>query len=417
MPILDKFSALGTMRESLLHAGRDPFGVVIEQALSATEGVIDDRTVLLFGTNNYLGLSHDPACLAASVQAVRRHGTGTTGSRIANGSYDLHGQLEAELAQFYRRRSCMVFTTGYQANLGMLSVLAGKDDYLLIDADSHASIYDGSRLSQAQVIRFRHNDADDLYRRLRRLGEVPGSRLVVVEGIYSMLGDTAPLAEIAAVKRETGATLMVDEAHSFGVLGEHGRGLAEAAGVEEDVDFILGTFSKSLGSIGGYCVSDHPGFDLLRVASRPYMFTASLPPAVIASARAALGRLREAPELRQSLWANARRLHGGLHAAGLELGARVSPIVAVRMPDVPTAVAFWNRLLEQGVYVNLVLPPATPDQRPLLRCSVTACHDQAQVDFAVARIAETAAVLGVALERPGLCTGPAQGAGFRIQLS
>ena len=395
MSILAKFSALAQARRVHLGAGRDPFRVVIEQALSATEGVIDGRTVLLFGTNNYLGLSHDPTCLAASIEAVRRHGTGTTGSRIANGSFDLHGQLETELAGFYRRSSCMVFTTGYQANLGMLSVLAGKEDTLLIDADSHASIYDGSRLGHAQVVRFRHNDVDDLHRRLRRLGDAPGSRLVVVEGIYSMLGDSAPLAEIATVTRETGATLLVDEAHSFGVLGEHGRGLAEAAGVESDVDFIVGTFSKSLGSIGGYCVSDHADFDILRVACRPYMFTASLPPAVIASTRAALARVKEAPELRENLWVNARHLYGGLRQAGFEVGPHASPIVAVSLPDVATATRFWNRLLDQGIYVNLVLPPATPDGRPLLRVSVTAMHDEAQVGAAVSRFAEIAAALGV----------------------
>ncbi|WP_428390896.1 serine palmitoyltransferase [Lichenicoccus sp.] len=398
MSILAKFSALAQARAFHIGAGRDPFRVVIEQALSATEGVIEGRTVLLFGTNNYLGLSHDPTCLAASIEAVRRHGTGTTGSRIANGTFDLHNQLEIALAGFYRRRSCMVFTTGYQANLGMLSVLAGKDDTLLIDADSHASIYDASRLGHAQVVRFRHNDADDLYRRLRRLGAAPGCRLVVVEGIYSMLGDSAPLAEIAAVKRETGATLLVDEAHSFGVLGEHGRGLAEAAGVESDVDFIVGTFSKSLGSIGGYCVSDHPDFDILRVACRPYMFTASLPPAVIASTQAALARLREAPELRDNLWANARHLHGGLRQAGFEVGPHASPIVAVSLPDIATATRFWNRLLDQGIYVNLVLPPATPDGRPLLRVSVTAMHHAAQVGAAVSRFTEIAAALGLRRE-------------------
>ena len=402
MSILAKFSALSDARESLLGVGRDPFRVVIEQAQSATEGVIDGSTVLLFGTNNYLGLSTDPVCRAASEDAVRRHGTGTTGSRIANGSTNEHGQLEAELARFYRRRSCMVFTTGYQANLGMLSVLAGRDDTLLIDADSHASIYDGSRLSQAQVVRFRHNDADDLYRRLRRLEGSKGSRLVVVEGIYSMLGDSAPIVEIAAVKRETGASLMVDEAHSLGVLGEHGRGLAEAAGVEQDVDFVVGTFSKSLGSIGGYCVSDDPSFDVLRIACRPYMFTASLPPAVIASSRAALARLAEAPELRHRLWANARHLHGGLKRAGFEVGEQVSPIVAVPMPDVPTAIAFWNGLLDRGVYVNLVLPPATPNQFPLMRASVTALHDEDQVSRAVSVLAATAASLGLRIKDASL---------------
>lgn len=396
--ILAKFSALAEAHEALLRAGRDPFHVVFDQVLSATEGSIDGRKVLLFGTNNYLGLSHDPACLAAAAETAAHQGTGTTGSRIANGTHGLHDQLETELAAFFGRRSCMVFTTGYQANLGMLAALGGKDDYLLIDADSHSSIYDGCRLSQAQVIRFRHNDPDDLHRRLRRIGEVPGSRLIVVEGIYSMLGDVAPLAEIAEVKRHTGASLLVDEAHSFGVLGERGRGLAEAVGVEQDVDFIVGTFSKSLGSVGGYCVSDIPGFDILRLACRPYMFTASAPPSVIASTRAALCQVAGMPALRQRLWANATRFYGNLQAAGFRLGPRVSPIVAVRMPDVATAVTFWNALLGQGIYVNLTLPPATPDGQPLLRCSVTASHSEAQVDTAVDRFIATAATLGLRLQ-------------------
>ena len=397
MDFAGRFAALIEARRDLLGVGRDPFRVVIERTRSATVADIEGRPTLLFGTNNYLGLSQDAECLDAATAAVRAHGGGTTGSRIANGTYALHGSLEAELASFYRRRACMVFTTGYQANLGMLSVLVGKDDHLLIDADSHASIYDGSRLSQAQVVRFRHNDADDLHRRLRRLENQPGHRLVVVEGIYSMLGDTAPLREIAAVKRETGATLLVDEAHSLGVLGDHGRGLSELADVESDVDFVVGTFSKSLGSVGGFCVSDHPDFDILRVACRSYMFSASLPPSVIAATRTALVRLRESPELRDRLWSNARTLYDGLRGAGFTVGPAISPIVAVRLPDAPTALAFWNELIDRGVYVNLVLPPATPDGRPLLRASVTAAHDREQIEALVASFGATASSLGLPL--------------------
>ena len=400
MSILAKFAALGAARQLLTAGGRDPFAVSIEPTDSASEGWIEGRRVLLFGTNNYLGLSQHPASREAAAEAALHHGSGTTGSRIANGTSVQHQKLEAELAAFYGRRSCMVFSTGYQANLGMLSVLAGKDDHLLIDADSHASIYDGSRLAQAQVIRFRHNDPDDLYRRLRRLKDLPGSRLVVVEGIYSMLGDSAPLAEMAAVKREEGASLLVDEAHSLGVLGVRGRGLAEAAGVEQDVDFIVGTFSKSLGSVGGYCVSDFPGFDILRVASRPYMFSASLPPSVVASVRAALQLLQQAPELREKLWTNARQFYARLQQAGFMLGPQVSPIVSVAMPDVPTAVAFWNMLLDRGVYVNLTLPPATPDGRALLRSSLTAAHEPAQVDAAAGHFVATARALGLTVGAP-----------------
>ena len=397
MTIPGRFAALVEARELLLSAGRDPFRVVFDRLLSPTEGVIDGTTTLLFGTNNYLGLSQDPECLEAAAEALRSFGSGTTGSRIANGTYGLHGALESELAAFYGRRHCMMFTTGYQANLGMLSVLAGKDDTLLIDADCHASIYDGCRLGHAQVIRFRHNDPDDLHRRLRRLDGQPGARLIVVEGLYSMLGDSAPLAEIAAVKRETGAMLLVDEAHSLGVLGEGGRGLSEAAGVDDDVDFIVGTFSKSLGSVGGFCVSDHSDMDILRVVCRPYMFSASLPPAIVASVRTALVRIQEEPALRERLWSNARQLCAGLSRAGFELGPQVGPIAAIHLPDTATAVAFWNQLMDRGVYVNLVLPPATPDERPLLRASVTASHDRKQVDAAIASFAETASSLGMRL--------------------
>ena len=380
MGLLDKHLAYSQAYGQIRDAGADPFTVRFEQVLSPTEGVLDGRTVILLGTNNYLGLTFDPASIEASVEATRTWGTGTTGSRIANGSFDGHMAMETALAAFYDRKHAMVFTTGYQANLGVLSSLVGRGDHLILDADSHASIYDGSRLGHAEVIRFRHNDPEDLAKRLRRLGDAPGDRLIVVEGIYSMMGDVAPLREIAAIKRETGAYLVVDEAHSLGVLGEKGRGAAEAAGVEADVDFIVGTFSKSLGGIGGYLVSDIENFNVLRVVSRPYMFTASLPPAVVASTLKALERMQQDPGLRQKLSANAQRLFDGLNALGFQTGAQASPIVAVTMSDTATALEFWNRLLAQGVYLNLALPPATPDSRPLLRSSVSAAHSFEQID-------------------------------------
>ncbi len=383
MSILAKYAAQKGVLDALRSAGANPFDVQFDAVLSPTEGVLHGRRTILLGTNNYLGLTFDESCIERSVDAVRSQGTGTTGSRIANGSYDGHGKLEQALADFYGRQHCMVFTTGYQANLGVLSTLVGRGDHLIIDADSHASIYDGSRLGQGEVIRFRHNDPKDLHKRLKRLADVPGDKLIVVEGIYSMLGDTAPLKEIAAVKRETGAYLLVDEAHSMGVLGPTGRGLAEAAGVEADVDFIVGTFSKSLGSVGGFCVSDHPDFDLLRVVSRPYMFTASLPPSIIASTLQALQRVGEEPSLRARLTANAHRLYDGLNALGFTTGPEANPIVAVAMPDRECAITFWNALLVGGVYLNLALPPATPNNTPLLRSSVSAAHTPEQIDTAL----------------------------------
>ncbi|GAN95265.1 alpha-oxoamine synthase/serine palmitoyltransferase [Komagataeibacter europaeus NBRC 3261] len=396
MSIFSKYEGLASALSAVTAGGgRNPFNVVIEKPISSTVGLIEGRETLLFGTNNYLGLSQSPAAIEAAVEAARAYGVGTTGSRIANGTQGLHRQLEERLCAFFRRRHCMVFSTGYQANLGTISALAGKDDYLLLDADSHASIYDGSRLGHAQVIRFRHNDADDLHKRLRRLDGTPGAKLVVVEGIYSMMGDVVPMAEFAAVKRETGAWLLADEAHSVGVMGEHGRGVAEADGVEDDVDFVVGTFSKSLGTVGGYCVSNHAGLDLIRLCSRPYMFTASLPPEVIAATMAALTELENRPELRVRLMDNARRLHAGLQAAGLRTGPQASPVVSVILDDVAVAVAFWNRLLDLGVYVNLSLPPATPDQHPLLRTSVMATHTPEQIDRAVEIFAVVAGEMGI----------------------
>jgi 8-amino-7-oxononanoate synthase len=394
MTILAKHSVYRHAYDALLAQGVDPLNVRFDSVLSPTEGVLNGQRTILLGTNNYLGLTFDAGCIEKAVEAMRHQGTGTTGSRVANGTYDGHTRLEEALSDFYGRKHAMVFSTGYQANLGVLSTLVGRGDHLMLDADSHASIYDGSRLGMAEVIRFRHNNPDDLYKRLRRLEGVPGDRLIVVEGIYSMLGDTAPLKEIAAVKRETGAYLLVDEAHSLGVLGETGRGLAEAAGVEADVDFIVGTFSKSLGSVGGFCVSDSPDFDILRIVCRPYMFTASLPPGVMASTLQALKTLRAEPALRTNLMRNATRLYDGLTAMGFQTGPEPNPIVAVTMPDQGTAGVFWKMLLEAGLYINLAVPPATPANASLLRTSISAAHTIQQLDRALEIFADVGRKLG-----------------------
>jgi 8-amino-7-oxononanoate synthase len=327
MALFDKFQQIAETRRAIAESGVSSINVVMEQVISPTEAIINGRRTILAGTNNYLGLTFHPECVEAACQALRSEGTGTTGSRAANGNYRGHTELERELAEFLGCRSVIVFSTGYVANLGMIATLTGPGDVLLIDADSHASIYDGCRLSGAEIIRFRHNDPADLEKRLRRLGARAANTIVVVEGIYSMLGDRAPLADIAAVKRTYGAYLLVDEAHSLGVLGDHGRGLAEEAGVESDVDFTIGTFSKSLGAIGGYCASNHPELDLIRYANRPYVFTASPSPSIVASTRKALALLRSHPELRHGLWEQSRRLYGRL-AALFSLG---------RAPSSPSA--------------------------------------------------------------------------------
>lgn len=387
MKLLDKFQAMAGVRAELDGLGIRPFGAVTEKILSPTEAIVDGRRVILAGTNNYLGLTFDPECIAAAQHALAEQGTGTTGSRMANGTFAEHVALERELAAFYGRRHAIVFSTGFSATMGMGATLAGSGDVVMLDADSHASIYDGVRLGGAEIIRFRHNDVENLERKLARLGERAANTLVILEGLYSMLGDIAPLAEIAQLKKKYDFCLMVDEAHSLGVLGERGRGLAEAAGVEEAVDFVVGTFSKSLGSIGGYCVSNHAQLEAIRFSIRSYIFTASPSPAVIASTRVALRLMQERPQLRTQLWHNAERLYAGLQGLGFTLGPQASPVVAVRIEDRETALRWWPQLLEQGIYVNLVVPPASPSAFSLLRCSVSAAHSDDQVDRIIAAFA------------------------------
>jgi 8-amino-7-oxononanoate synthase len=375
-----RLQAVQAVRQELAALGIDPFGVQIDQIVSPTEGIIDGRPTILAGTNNYLGMTFDPSCIAAARDALETAGTGTTGSRMANGSYASHRDLEIDLARFYGKRDAIVFSTGYQANLGMISALAGPGDTVMIDADSHASIYDGCRLAGANTIRFRHNDTEDLAKRMRRLGDDAAKALIVVEGVYSMLGDRAPLRDFVRVKKEFGATLLVDEAHSMGVLGEKGQGLVEEDDVLADVDYVVGTFSKSLGNTGGFCVGDSDDMEVLRYASRPYVFTASLAPATIAATRQALRVLEGATDRRQRLRENAEQLHAGLSALGFRLGAPANAVVAVLLGDKLDALRFWDHLLKNGVYVNLMVPPATPGNESLLRCSVSAAHTPAQID-------------------------------------
>ena len=388
MPLLEKFSVAEQLKSGLGNVGKDPTSVVFDKLNSATEGVVEGRTTILAGTNNYLGLTFDPACIAAGVAAMQTQGTGTTGSRMANGSYAAHGALEAELADLYQCSNALVFSTGYAANLGVLTALLGKGDAVLLDSDAHASLYDGCGMSQADIYRFKHNDVHSLERRIKRLGDRSSRCLVVVEGMYSVLGDCAPLKEIVEITERYGARLLVDEAHSLGVFGERGCGVAEAEGVLDKVDFVVGTFSKSLGAMGGFCASRHDVLGLFRYVSRPFMFTASPSPAVMATTREALKQLRSRPELKEALWSNARQLYNGLKDLGFELGPEISPVVAVRCKDRESAIAQWNQLLEAGIYVNMMLPPATPAGASFLRCSISAAHTREQISTIIEKFAE-----------------------------
>jgi 8-amino-7-oxononanoate synthase len=389
MSLFEKFRPLAEARAGLGEHEVPPIATPIDDVTSAAEGVIGGRPVILAGTNNYLGLTLDPEVVAAAREGLEHFGTGTTGSRMANGSYRAHQALEREIADAFGWASAIVFSTGYQANLASISALAGRDEPLLLDSDSHASIYDGARLGYAETVIFRHNDPDNLDRRLTRLGDRARNALVVVEGLYSMLGDQPPLAEFIEVKKRHGAWLLLDEAHSFGAFGQRGLGLAEQLDQMDGVDFIVGTFSKSLGSIGGFCVSPHPELELLRLAARPYIFTASPSPAVIAGTRVALRKVVEGAALRQRLWQNIQRLYDALNGLGYQLGSdRPGPVVAIILPDRATALAHWRGLLDRGIYANLMIPPATPKGLNLLRISLSAAHTPAHLDRMIAAFGE-----------------------------
>jgi 7-keto-8-aminopelargonate synthetase-like enzyme len=379
--LFSKFDPLIQQRQDLLDTGlTDPFGLVMERVESPTVAICNGRRTILLGTYNYMGMTFDPDVIAAGKQALDEYGSGTTGSRVLNGTYAGHRAVEQALRDFYGTKHAMVFSTGYLANLGIISTMAGKDDYIILDIDCHASIYDGCAMGNAQIVPFRHNDVDALEKRLKRVPDGAG-KLVVVEGVYSMLGDVAPLKEMVAVAKANGAMIVVDEAHSMGFIGENGRGVAEAHGVMDDVDFIIGTFSKSVGTVGGFCVSNHPKFEILRLVSRPYVFTASLPPSVVATAATSIRKLMDGADKRAHLWENSKRLHAGLKQLGFTLGTDEpqSAIVAVIMPDLETGAAMWEALLKEGLYVNLARPPATPAGMTLLRCSLCAEHSSEQV--------------------------------------
>ncbi len=394
--LMSKFDNLIAERKALIDTGvTDPFAIVMDQVKSPTEAVIAGRDTILLGTYNYMGMTFDPDVIAAGHAALDQFGSGTNGSRMLNGTFRDHMDAEAALRDFYGMTGAIVFSTGYMANLGMISTLAGKGEYVILDADSHASIYDGCQQGNAEIVRFRHNSVEDLDKRLGRLPKEP-AKLVVLEGVYSMLGDIAPLKEMVAVAKKHGAMVLSDEAHSMGFYGANGRGVYEAQGLEAEVDFVVGTFSKSVGTVGGFCVSNHPKFEAIRLACRPYIFTASLPPSVVATAAASIRKLKTAHAKREQLWANARQLHGGLKAMGFRLGTEApdSAIIAVILDDQEQAVAMWQGLLEAGVYVNMARPPATPAGTFLLRCSLCAEHTAAQLDEVIAKFRAAGQAVG-----------------------
>jgi len=351
------------------------------------EVIMEGKRRIMLGSNNYLGLTTDSDIVAAGIAAFERYGSGCSGSRFLNGTLSLHLELERELAAFLRKDAVVTFSTGFQSNLGIISALVGRNDYVLCDRENHASIYDGCKLSYGKMLRYRHNDMVDLERQLQKVPESAG-KLIVTDGVFSMGGDIAKLPEIVALAKAYGARIMVDDAHGLGVIGEGGRGTASYFGLEEEVDIYMGTFSKSLASLGGYMAASQEVADYVRHNSRPFIFSASITPASCAVALAALRKLCAQPQLVDQLSQISCYMRQKLLEAGVKIRLSETPIIPIFTYDAITTLTINKELYEAGVYVNPVLPPATPEDQCLLRTSLMATHTPSLIDEAVGIIAQ-----------------------------
>jgi len=356
--------------------------------------VIEGKKRIMLGSNNYLGLTHHPKVLEAASRALHRYGSGCTGSRFLNGTLDLHGQLESALAEFLGKEDCLVFSTGYNANLGLVSALVGRNDVVYLDKLDHASIVDGAKMAYGETERFNHGNLAQLDRKLAAAGNGHGA-LIIVDGVYSMEGDIADVPGLTKVARKHGAAFAVDDAHSLGVLGPKGDGTAAHFGMTDEVDVIAGTFSKSLASIGGFVAGSTNVINFLRHHSRPLIFTASLPPSNTAGVLAALEVIKTDPERRDRLWANTRRLHEGFRQLGFDIGPTETPIVPVLIGPLDRTLIMWRKLYDAGVFTNPVAPPAVPPSQCRLRTSLMATHTFEQIDFALDAFASIGRELGV----------------------
>lgn len=359
-----------------------------------TEVIIDGQKVLMLGSNSYLGLTNDPRIKEATMAAVQKYGSGCAGSRFLNGTLDLHIQLEQELAKFMKKEAVLLYSTGFQVNLGVVSTMVGKDEYILADKANHASLVEGCRLSLGQFLRFSHNDMAALGRRLAQLPHDAG-KLIVVDGVFSMEGDIIKLPELVKLAKQHNAAVMVDDAHSIGVLGKNGSGTASHFGLEDDVHLVMGTFSKSLASLGGFIASDAATIDFLKHNSRPLVFSASMSPANVAAVLAALHIMIAEPERITQLWKNTERMKQGLLALGFHLGDSETPILPVYVHDLLKTFQFCKRLQEEGVFVNPVVSPGVPVGDELLRISLMATHTFEQIDRSLEKFQLVGKELGI----------------------
>ncbi|HLO25868.1 MAG TPA: pyridoxal phosphate-dependent aminotransferase family protein [Geobacteraceae bacterium] len=381
-----------TIAKEVMAAGLYPYFQVVESEQSP-EVIVEGRKMIMLGSNNYLGLTNHPKVKEAAIKAVKKYGSGCAGSRFLNGTLDIHVELEEKLASFFRKGAALTFSTGYQTNLGIISSLAGKHDVVVIDKHDHASIIDACRLSFAEVKKFKHDDMGSLENVLKESGN--RGKLVVVDGVYSMEGDIAPLPDIVKICRKYGARLMVDDAHGVGVLGKTGRGTVEHFGLEKEVDIIMGTYSKSLASIGGFVVASEEVIHYMKHTSRPLIFSASPPPASVAAVIAALDIIDQEPERRERLWHNTNKMMKAFTQMGYDTGHAETPIIPLVMGGMERAFMMWKTLNDDGVFANPVVPPATTPGRCLIRTSYMATHTDEMLDRVLGVIEKAGRKLGV----------------------
>ncbi len=374
-------------------AGVYPYFRVIECGQD-TEVVLNGKKVLMFGSNSYLGLTNHPKIEEAAKKAIDKYGTGCAGSRFLNGTLDIHIELERRLAAYVNKESALLFSTGFQVNLGVLSCITGRNDYLILDEYDHASLIDGSRLSFSKTIKYRHNDMADLEQKLSNL-PAEAVKLIVVDGIFSMEGDIVKLPEIVELAEKYGVNIMVDDAHSFGVIGEGGAGTASHFGLTDKVDLIGGTFSKSLASLGGFVAGDEVIIDYLKHKARSLIFSASMTPSSAAAVMAALDIIESEPERIDQLWANTNYAKQLLLDEGFDIGVTESPIIPVYVRDNSKTFALTKMLQEDGIFVNPVVSPAVPSDASLIRFSLMATHTFAQIEEAIEKLAKSAALLEI----------------------
>jgi len=390
--LFDKCKSFTRARE-VQAAGIYPYFKPISHS-EDTVVVIEGKPRIMMGSNNYLGLTHHPDVLAAAKAALERYGSGCTGSRFLNGTLDLHEQLECELGEFFGKEACLVFSTGYQANLGLISGLVGRGDMVFLDKLDHASIVDGAKMSHGDTVRFNHGDLAQLERKLANVPSGTGM-MIIVDGIYSMEGDIADVPNLLRLTQKFGAALAIDDAHAVGVIGPNGDGTAAHYDRVDDVDLIVGTFSKSLASIGGFVAGSETVIHFLKHHSRPLIFTAALPPSNTAGVLEALHIMRREPWRREQLWINTKRLQEGLRSLGFDIGPTETPIVPVLIGPLEKTFLFWRKLFDAGVFTNPVVPPAVPASQCRLRASLMATHTREQIDFALDAFAAIGRQLGV----------------------